>query len=232
VIKLLCVFLTCMAFSSAEAAICVEMNSKQLLSCTLSSRHHNRIAVEGQRIKKIIYPEGEILIRIEEQSGQIFVQAMVDHPGETTVSIVTSEGLVQDLELSFQDKASEILLLQEKHLDDVTEAFGDCDDETSAMQRAIEVLLSGKVPEEYVPIAERQFCCCLKRQVTLRSIMRLIGPIYTIYVFLLENSGHKCERIHESEINCVDGEWIFLEKNELKRGEKMMALIGVKTYEP
>src|SRR2546425_223779 len=124
----------CLALTSIEAAQTIEMDSSNLFKCTLSSRHHNRIFVEGQRIKKIFYPEGDISIRI-------------------------------------------------------------------------------------------------KRGVILRSSMRLVGPLYTIYVMTIENNGKRQECIYEREINCIDGEWVFLEKNKMKRNDKMLALIGVKTYE-
>ena len=229
---------TVLFFNSAlEAAFCLEMDSKKLLKCTFSYRHHNRIVVEGQRIKKVFYTEDEVLIRTEEESGQVFVQALVEHPAEITVSIITKEGLVQDIELDFTDKSSEILILRNSLLPLVSNA-NSLDDpnmcfegDSSLIQNAIEMMMAGKVPEEYVPIADRQICCQIKGKVTSNSLMRLIGPVYTIYAFLIENKGYRTVRLHEQEVNCVHGEWVFIERNELKRDEKMMALIGVRTYE-
>lgn len=220
-------------FTSLEAAICVDINSKNLLKCVLSSRHHNRIAVEDQRIKKIIYPEGEVLIRIEEETGQIFVQAMVEKPSETTVSIVTNKGTIQDLELSFTDKSSEILILKDigKAEESCLANSIDCEDELSLMQDCIEKMMSGNIPEEYVPVEDRKICCQIKSDLILKSIMRLVGPVYTVYVMHIENIGRRCEFIHESDLNCVKGEWIFVERHQLERNQKMMALIGVRTYE-
>lgn len=224
-----------LAFTSIEAAQIIEIDSTNLLRCTFSSRHHNRIAVEDQRIKKIIYPEGDISIRMEEESGQAFVQAMVDNPSVTTVSIVTSEGIVQDLELSFTDKESEILILKGNLveegmcLDSLSSI--DCGAEIDSIQNAIEGILSGSLPEEYIPVEDREICCRIRRYVTLKSLIRLVGPLYTIHVLILENNGRRKECIHEREINCIAGEWVFLEKNELGRSDKALAFIGVKTYE-
>lgn len=225
----------CFLFASTEAAQNIEIDSTNLLRCTLSSRHHNRISVDGQRIKKVIYPEGDVSIRMEEDSGQIFVQAMVDFPSETTATIITNCGVVQDLEFSFADKASEILILREKIDEENVDFSGliamDCGDEINAIQDVIEKMLSGTILEEYIPVEDRQICCRIKREVILKSSMRLVGPLYTIYVLTLENKGRRLEKIHEREINFVAGEWIFIEKNELDRGDKALVLMGVKTYE-
>ncbi len=145
---------------NTHAAQNIELDSTNLLKCTLSSRHHNRVFVDGQRIKKVIYPEGDISIRMEEDSGQIFVQAMVDEPSETTVTIITNCGVVQDLELSFSDKASEILILREKAEEKSCDFSGviamDCGDEVNAIQDAIEKMITGKIPEEYIPVEDQQ----------------------------------------------------------------------------
>ena len=106
-----------------------------------------------------------------------------------------------------------------------------CDEEIDAIQKAIEAMLLGNVPDEYVPVEDRQICCQIRKDVVLKSTMRLVGPLYTIYVLMIDNGFCRKVSIKESEINCVKGEWIFIEKTELECGEKMLALIGVKTYE-
>jgi hypothetical protein len=190
--------------------------------------------VDGQRIKKVVYPPGDVLVSIEEESGQIFVQAMMDNPPETTISIITNSGFVQDLELEFTEKPTEIVILKEKSVEESV-CLSDlnaieCREEIDSIQDAIEALLIGETPEEYIPVEDRQICGRVKRGVILRSVMRLVSPLYTIYVMNVENTGRNRECIHEKEINCVNGEWVFIERGELESADKMLALIGVKTY--
>jgi TraK protein len=229
--KFFSLWLTCFCVSLGANQV-IEMDSNVLFKCVFSSRHHNRIAVSEQRIKKVIYPEGEVLIRMEEDTGQIFVHAMVPNPLETTITVITSEGDVQDLEISFADRPLEVLLLKGKSEDCLCELSSlELDDERSAMHNIIESLLFGKTPAEHIPVQDRQICFRVKSRVMAKSVMRLIGPLFTVYVLHLENQGCKKACIHEKEINCIRGEWVFMEKHELKPCEKGLALIGVKTCE-
>lgn len=229
--RLLIPFLAVFLTSSLQAAVFLEMDSTKLLKCTLSHKHHNRIVVEGQRIKKALYSEGKVLIRTEEASGQLFVQALVGYPSALTVSIITEEGCVQDVEIDFENKSSEILILKDKNLSASSDSFVCVDDDKGLIQNVIEKMMAGNIPEEYVPVEDRQICCQIKYKVNSMSVMRLIGPVYTIYVFKIENNSYRSACIHEQDVNCVNGEWIFIERNTLKHDEKMMALVGVRTYE-
>lgn len=230
----LCSFLLAFAcFVSVEATQVVEIDSQALLRCTFSSRHQNRIAIDGQRIKKVIYSESELVVCTDETSGQLFIRTHFNSPSITTLSVITEAGSVQDVELTFVDRPSEILILKESLLEDSSYSSDicsfDCDDELDVMQHAIETLLAGAIPEEYVPVEDRQICYHLKSNVIAKSVMRLVGPLYTIYVMHIENHG-KCQaNIHESSINCIDGDWVFLEKQDIDKKEKILALIGIKT---
>ena len=221
--------------SSLEATHIADIDSSTLLRCTFSSKHQNRIAIDGERIKKVIYSESDLVVCTDETSGQLFVRTHANGPSVTTLSVITPQGVVQDVEITFVDRPSEILILKEPFTEE--EEFTpeidipDCDDEVNAMQHAIEMLLTGSIPEEYIPVEDRQVCYLIKRSITMKSVMRLVGPIYTIYVFHIENQGRGSTRIQESAINCIGGEWVFLEKHDIERKSKVLALIGLRTDE-
>jgi TraK protein len=233
-VKLYFIFLAfaCSFLTPIGAAQNLEMDSTNLLKCCISSRHHNRIFVDGQRIKKVIFAEGDIAINIEEESGHIFVQALVDRPAETTVSIVTSEGIVQDLELSFADKSSEILVLRENQADllaldsceKVPNAF---DVEIEPIQNIIEGILCGSIPEEYIAVDDGDFQRTIRKGVLLKGVTKLIGPTHTIYVLTIQNNSFRRQCIRESEINFQKGDWVYLDTSNLPRDGKSLALIGV-----
>lgn len=218
--------------TDAQAALYLDIDMSNILRCTLSSRHHNRIVVDGKRIKKVIYPEGAIAIRVEEQSGQIFVQPMIEAPPNTTVSIVTNDGLVQDLELNFEDKTSEIVILQTCS----TENFS-CESEEfpfrnenfplDSIQALINSILNGSVPEEYTVVEAEEIDCMVNRGVSLKSLSKLIGSNHTIYIIGIENQSSRRKILKEQEINILQGDWIFIENRELHSKEKTIALIGV-----
>ncbi|MFI5343140.1 MAG: type-F conjugative transfer system secretin TraK [Chlamydiales bacterium] len=217
--------------SSIEAAQYLDMDTTNILKCTVSSRHHNRIVVDGKRIKKVIYPDGDISIRVEEESGQIFVQPMIDIPQCTTVSIVTSEGVVQDLELNFEDLTSEILILRGiECFPCEIEELEVCSEgsELDSIQAVVNSILSGYVPVEYTSVDTQEIDCTIGRGVTLKSISKLVGWSYTIYILGIENFSSRCKVLNECEINIPQGEWVFIENRNLNRGEKTIALIGVK----
>lgn len=229
-----CLVLSIFSTSAIHATHVAEIDSKTLLRCTFSSLHQNRIALDGQRIKKAIYSESELVTCMDETSGQLFVRTHTNYPSVTTLSVITASGVVQDIEITFVEKPSEILILKEPLDEESCLAESDISDENdgiNTMQHAIENLLKGSIPEEYIPVEDRQICLHITRSVTMKSVMRLVGPLYTIYVLHIENRGRSCTSLHESTINSIGGEWVFLEKHKLERQDKILALIGMRTDE-
>ena len=223
----------CLHNLELSAATYKEMDSTNLIRCNLSSRHHNRICLEGKKIKKIMYPETDVTIRLDEDSGQLFVQPLVSMPSCTTVSIITSDGVVQDLELTFSDKSSEILILkssssQENECDEIFEEVSPEDERLDCIQSAIRIVYSGVVPEEYVVVMAKECFFDKEKSLLLTSESKLIGVSYTVYLVVVENRTCSTRRISETDVNFLCGEWVWIEKECLQKGEKSLALIGVR----
>ena len=98
--------------NAASAAQSIIMDPTVVVPVELSSQNHNRISIAGDRIKKAIFRSSNISVDVEEDSGQIFVQATRPNCPNTTLSVVSASGIVQDMELRFVDGSSQIVFLQ------------------------------------------------------------------------------------------------------------------------
>lgn len=228
--RILSIIAACFYFSSIHATLFYDINTNFLLQCRLSSQHHNRIAFENRRIKKVIYPEGLISIRLEEESGQIFVQSLVDNPPITTISLVTSDGVVQDIELSFGEGSAEILVLREPaEIVSVNCCLvpqvpvGSYD----TLADVIQGMKCGYFPPEYVAYE------CFPRKVykiapglILSAEYELIGPRNTLYIAYIYNTDRCQKTLREADINMPGGAWVYLDKPCLKPKEKTIAIFS------
>lgn len=208
-----------------EATQFLETDTTQLLRCNLSFRHHNRIAFNGKRIKKFIYPEGSIVLRQEEESGQIFVQSLIDYPPVTTISIVSDDGFVQDLELYFEDSPSEIVILEEG------KCFSCPIEEISCIpindfEILIKGALCGRLPEGTISFECDRKAKTIKKGVLVRRISMLIGGETTAFLLSIENHSKSNKSIQECDLSFMGGDWIYIQKNHLKPGEKGLAMVG------
>lgn len=232
----LLVFYSSMATGSLNAALYQELDPTNLIRCNLSSRHHNRICIEQKKIKKFLYQEGEILIQLDEHSGQLFVQPMVSTPNCTTLSIIISDGTVQDLELTFSEKSSEILILQPAPIEECIyeEVSFECTPDEirlEAIQSALRCINSGIVTDEYDIVLTEKCFFDKRNRLLMTSKSSLISASYTIYLVIVENGSRLPKSISEQGVNFLCGEWVWLEKTCLRRGERSLALIGVKNDE-
>ena len=208
----------------------VEIDTTRVVPCCFSSRHHNRIAVSNGRIKKIIFPEGEISVRIEEETGQAFIQTISNYTPVTTISIVTDEGDVQDIELTFSDGSAEILILSK------TEGFSFdpqaiCYEETSLcnspFSAVIQQIMSGETPAGYAPGNNQKCCKKIKKGVIARLTKCFVSCREEIYVWRVSNCSKQFQSVCESEVILGNPDWIFLDKQELCPGESTMAITAV-----
>lgn len=97
--------------SQLAATLFSEIDTTKPLFCFFSLNHQNRIAVTDGRIIKVICPETELSIKMEEESGQVFIYPLNDSLSRVTLSVVTGDGLVQDLHITFIEKGPEVVIL-------------------------------------------------------------------------------------------------------------------------
>lgn len=228
--KLFFIFLTAVA-SSVLGTNFVEVDTTRVVPCCFSSRHHNRIAVSNGRIKKIIFPEGDISVRIEEETGQAFIQTVSNCTPVTTISIVTDEGDVQDIELSFSDCSAEILIL--------TKTEGVCFDSpeicceevplcNSPFSDVIQQIMSGTTPAGYA-LGNNQKCSKkIKYGVVAHLTKCFVSCREEIFVWRISNCSKRFQSVSENEVILGNPDWVFLDKQELGPGESTLAITAVR----
>lgn len=214
-----------------QAAIFHEIDTTVTLCCTFSSKQHNRILVDGGRIKKVIFPEDKLFVRMEEVSGQCFVQPKCPTIDSTLISIVTQDGRIQDVEITFSDGPSEVVVLRAPYCEpEIIYEFSDmpcflCDD---SLNSQMETLLRGEVPCGYRSVPFKKCVMKPKFGITVKLIARLKGQSDDLLLYEVANTSWWKKRITEQEIVCSEINWVYLEKSCLKSKETILGVVSVK----
>lgn len=202
----------------------VPQDSTQVINVSLSHSHHNRIGIIDDRIKRVFFKNNNISLEIEEITGQIFVQALRVPCPNTTISIVSSSGDIQELELSFIDSPSEVILLT-KSLPCQEICLNDKVDD-SFFSSIVNGFLNGQLPDGYQSIDDPEKPLMVKEGLKLQRLNRLVNQEQIIFVYRLTNVSKRPKRIVECEVNILDGDWVFLDRYDLKPQETALVLIG------
>lgn len=218
--------MTICAFA-AHAAIFHDIDTTEVMRCTLSKEHQNRIIVENGSVKKILFPEGSIFVQMEEDSGQAFVYALENPKPLNTLSVITDGGFVQDIEVEFSDTRSEVIVLrepiQENHAKGSLESHY-YDDVVFCLKE----LLSGKVPEGYKKrslegLEQRKY---ENKQIDSRLDKALEGPHEILCFIELKNKGQSPQLLEEVNIQKKGDLWVYFDKRELSPKEKTFVIIS------
>ena len=227
-------FCLLMAISVELAAVQqISMDHRSLLQVNLSYRNHNRIGIVGDRIKKAFFKSSNMSVEMEEDTGQIFVQALTPGCPPTTLSLISATGNVQDMELRFSDCPSEIVFL-EPMLESSSMPFdeGCCDGafaapiEEEEMKEIVEGFIKGVLPEGYVSVEDQESPTVIEKGLKQRRVSRLIGNKQIVFVYRLQNDSCKVKTVTECMVNILDGDWVFLDRYSLKPRECALVLIG------
>jgi len=205
-----------------SSACFVQMNSTDVIPVSLSARNHNRVGIVGDRIKKAFFRGTDISVDIEETSGQIYVQALRCDCPNTTLSIVSTSGVLQDLELCFEEKPSEIILLQSSCELVEEEPVA----ETSDLTNLVEGFLKGNIPEGYVSFEDHEAPKKINKWLSIQRFSRLVNDNQIVFAYRLHNKSSEVLVVHECNVNVLDGDWVFLDRYKLKPNECALVLIG------
>ncbi len=220
------------SFFNAYATQFIPMDPLSVIQVKLSSRHHNRLGINGDRIKKAFFKNSEVSIEVEEGNGQIFVQALRALCPPTTISLVTASGKVQDLELHFEDSSSEIIMLQPISeaivencmvMDSIQSPLSSSVDQ-DIIKELVEGYVRGILPEGYVSVDDPDVQ--VKDQLKFQRLNRLVNNQQIIFVYRLQNISKCAKRMTECQVNVLDGDWVFLDRYKLKPDECALVLIG------
>jgi|694.fasta_scaffold03135_11 hypothetical protein len=213
-------------FTSLQGTEFLPLDPTELLICNLSSRHHNRLAIHGKKIRRVIYPDQALLIQIEEESGQIFIQALVDELQPITISVVTTDGVIQDLELHFSEKQSERVILEvPEHL-----LTCECETETSTEQisisEIIENIRQGYLPEDFILLEGEGNWGSVNKEIRYQRQYSISSSQQIIEVICFQNCSKKQKFLEEKNFIEPGIQWIYLDCHKLKKGERTWGIFA------
>lgn len=217
---------------SAFAAQYIQMDQTTVIPVNVSLRTHNRIGISGDRIKKAFFKGTNVSVEVEEETGQLFVQAIRPNCPVTTLSIVSMAGEVQDLDLCFQDISSEIVILQQRGIPEIEgKSIGietvACETvEQSSLTTLIDGIIQGIIPEGYASIEDQDKPQKICEGLKIQRISRLVSNDQIIFIYHLQNTSCKTKLVTECQVNVIDGDWVFLDRNKLRPEECAVVLIG------
>lgn len=203
---------------SLEGAVFSKIDTTVPLKCVFSNEHQNRIIVDKGRIEKVIFTDDALAVRLEEESGQVFVYLTHPKGKEIVLSVVTESGIVQDLEICFEEKSSEIVILQKPESQKAL-----C--QPHDIEQIIETILAGQSPKGY--------CCfdggesrMVQSQIFLNAIARFEGNQEIINLFRIENKAAYRSCLIEQELCSPSTNWVYLVKRELSPHEETIAIVA------
>jgi hypothetical protein len=211
------------------AVVFHEVDTTIPLKVSLSSYQHNRIVVDEGYVNKLIFPERFFEVSTEEESGQVFVSSKINNLPSypLVISVITGGGQVQDLEVVFEDKSSEVIVLKEKSEDLGNDELKDGD---SSVIESIRSILASSCPKFHVKInaskKEKPVLIKGKKDLSLVKICEYKGTENIIEKFEAHNAGSKDVEILEKDLSSLGSNWVFIRDNTLKSEEKTTVLVS------
>lgn len=102
------------AAPSASALKEYPLVDQRRIEAVISNHEINRIAVVHDRIRQVFGAEGAFTHEVDEDGGQLFIKPLKPQQTEPIhITVVTENGLTQDLKLTLADIGSETVLLKQ-----------------------------------------------------------------------------------------------------------------------
>lgn len=226
--------LSCIYSLSLFAATFYTIDTTSPLHCCLSANFQNRIMIEQGRIEKVVASECERLsIQMEEMTGQVFIYARDLDPKQTSISIVSDSGVIQDIYIHFIERMPEVVILQDPEITQDHHGGERHDEqiEESLVFAKIEEILSGNIPKGYIPYSICSTKWIPKKGIDLKLKSKLEGPLDTISIYEVTNTTKRQQTLLECELECDESQWVYLESNTLNPKQKILSIISVAKYE-
>lgn len=213
------------ATSSLEAVIRHEIDTYTPLDCSLPFQQASRIMIEGGEIKKLVAPENLFQVTAEEYSGQVFLYPIKSFSGSQLISLVTGEGVVQDILVSLEDKPAELIIFNQKKEEELK--LDSSYASKSLINRVITDLHQGRVPTGFVVrdlkgFKKRQ----AKQNLQLKPRLLLRGPYERVVAYRVRNTSKESIELNEKDFAFDSDLWIYLEKRSLRPHESSEIIIA------
>lgn len=211
------------AFSSTpKALVTSEMNDLKPLKVSFSQRDTNRVTIENGRIAQVFGTEELMAIQFDEENGQCFVKAK-SHPGHPiTLTVITESGETQDLEITFKDVASEVVVLRSIKSTDTLPP----DDGGDPLIEVMKWVLQGKLPKgvRFKPLETHKTIAVqkgLERQLT----HVLQHGEYRVDKGTIKNTTGTALRLHESKVSVKGDVAIYIKDRTLVPNQSTYVLV-------
>jgi type-F conjugative transfer system secretin TraK len=210
-------------WTSIYGLVTAEIDDTQKLKVTLSTKDTNRITIDNSRIAQVFGVEELMAIQFDEENGQCFVKAKTNPGHPVTLTLITEEGETQDLEVTFADVPSELVLLHslKKDLKPLSEVVGD--DEENVHAEAIELMkqiVRQQIPKGFTVMgildAKEKV---LRTGGTVRTLKHLTGRGWEILMGTVRNPTDAVIRIKESALASDQDIAVYLSQGELHPGQ-------------
>ena len=211
------------------ASISCHLNTAQTLTCRFSMHQHNRILIEGGRIKKVIFPEEKLHVRMEETSGQVFIQAKTLIHEKIIVSVISQTGIVQDIEIEFTDRTSQVVILQEPIVEQLPRDVFCPPYPTENLSFLVDTILHNKVPTGFASVPITHSVKPIGSGMKAKLVGRLRGCGQDLYIYQIHNARIWKKRLLERDLTCRDALWVYLQQTCLEAKETVLAIVAVQT---
>jgi len=210
--------------TSLPAAIYHDIDTSQPLKCSLSSTHQNRIAVVDGEIQKLVFDSSLLRVEIDSVCGQVFLFPLKPFSDPTTISVITKNGAVQDIEVILEDKSSEVIILREPP--EQPALMQGVEGRYDQIVSRLRLTLEGRAPAGFFPRALGMFPdhTFFKSTVTLEPIHVFEGPVELISVVRIHNEGKEPIEIDEKDFRTAGDHWIYLDAFQIPAGEYTRAV--------
>lgn len=212
-------FVTCVL----EAALFHELDTTTPFSCVLSSRHQNRVVMDKGRLEKAICAEGKVSLQLEELSGQMIIYTLEEIEEPLVITLVTDGGLVQDLEVTFEERSAEVIIL--------TNPSDRARENQSADEPIVAILnqiLAGNTPRGYSYFQGNCQTVWLAKGVFGNLVSLFEGPTDTIYLLRVTNRNRHAVTLHERQVSKGMGLWAYLAERDLGAGQACLGVVAVR----
>lgn len=218
-----------MLFCPLSAAVFHEIDTTSPLLCTFSEKFQNRILIENGKVQKVISADEEKLsIFLEEVSGQAFIYARDPEPEETTLSVITNTGVVQDIQIAFSNRSSEVVILKDLDQEQSEEPEPKNQPCAENIMTIVSDVLLGNIPSGYFPCQVQCQKWSPKSGIVLDLIAKLEGSRDSdLYLYQVSNTTKKKCELMECELQFIGCRWVFLEANTIFPKQTILGVFSV-----
>ena len=195
------------------------LNAQARLTASISMDAMNRLAVLNDRIVNLFGDEGTFVSQQDEQTGQVFIKPTVlNGQKPLSLTLVTENGLTQDLNLIPDASEPSTLLLKSNTVSPSVGSFGHTFKASNTVDRATQILkqaILGELPlekESVKPRVLKEFQCQYQNS--------FVQEGFKVEHWVLQNTTQALQGLLEKNLYQAGDIAITLDKESFDPGEK------------